>query len=285
MYPGGVKSIPQEALDRLNNDPAYKELVQALTKNGQRPSDFFTEMYEETTQILAGRKVYELSDAELDEIYGGNVLIGSNPDSTQNIPYYRIDDHLKTNVLLSLLDREMRDLSLASKSVIDNVDVMAKDGLYDRLEKRWLTFHMGLKQSRYLRSLGLSELKVRPADVEVRLNEIKTSVQEGASMIREALDSDKTDDLLRVITDAFSMTDSIQGWDDLDAFMRKRLKGYKDGDKSVQGMRAKELGAVMVHSVLSGPKTPVRAALGNTLITTLRPVQTDSRGHWELFTW
>jgi hypothetical protein len=272
--PGGVKSIPQEALDRLNNDPAYKELISELSKNGQRPSDFFTEIYEETTQLLAGRKVYELSDTELEEIYGGNVLVGANPDTTQNIAYYRIDDHLKTNVLLSLLDREMRDLALASKSVIDEVDVLAKDGLYDRLEKRWLTFHMGLKQSRYLRSLGLSELKIKPTDVEARLNEIKASVQEGASMVREALDSDKTDDLLRVITDAYSMTDSIQGWDDLDNFMRNRLRGYKDGDVQVQGMRAKELGATMVHSVLSGPKTPARALLGNTLITTLRPVQT-----------
>jgi hypothetical protein len=272
--PGGVKSIPQEALDRLNNDPAYKELITELSKKGQRPSDFFTEIYDETTQLLAGRKVYELSDAELEEIYGGNVLVGANPDTTQNIAYYRIDDHLKTNVLLSLLDREMRDLALASKSVIDEVDVLAKDGLYDRLEKRWLTFHMGLKQSRYLRSLGLSELKVKPTDVEARLNEIKASVQEGASMVREALDSDKTDDLLRVITDAYSMTDSIQGWDDLDNFMRNRLRGYKDGDVQVQGMRAKELGATMVHSVLSGPKTPTRTVVGSSLITALRPVQT-----------
>lgn len=272
--PGGVKSIPQEALDRLNNDPAYKELITELSKKGQRPSDFFTEIYDETTQLLAGRKVYELSDAELEEIYGGNVLVGANPDTTQNIAYYRIDDHLKTNVLLSLLDREMRDLALASKSVIDEVDVLAKDGLYDRLEKRWLTFHMGLKQSRFLRSLGLSELKLKPTDVEARLNEIKASVQEGASMVREALDSDKTDDLLRVITDAYSMTDSIQGWDDLDNFMRNRLRGYKDGDVQVQGMRAKELGATMVHSVLSGPKTPTRTVVGSSLITALRPVQT-----------
>jgi len=272
--PGGVKSIPQEALDRLNNDPAYKELIEELSKSGQRPSDFFTEIYDETTQVLAGRKVYDLTDDQLEEVYGGNVLIGSNPDKTEGVEYYNLTDHLKTNVLLSLLDREMRDLALASKSVIDDVDIMAKDGLYDRLEKRWLTFHMGLKQSRYLRSIGLSGLKVRPTDVQGRLGEIKSSVQEGASMIRQALDADKTEDLLRVITDAYSMSDSIQNWDDLDNFMRQRLRGYQDGDKKVQGMRAKELGATMVHSVLSGPKTPIRAALGNSLITALRPVQT-----------
>lgn len=272
--PGGVKSIPQEALQRLNNDPAYQALVEGLRKQGRTPDGLFSQMYEETTQVLAGRKVYELSDEELDAMYGGNVMVGSNPDKTGDVLYYNIDDHLKTNVLLSLLDREMRDIATASKSVIDHVDVMSKDGLYDRLEKRWMTFHMGLKQSRYMRSIGLSELKVRPDDVQARLNEIKSSVQEGATMLREALDSDKTDDLLRTITDAFSMTDSIQGWDDLDNFMRKKLRGYKDEDKTVQGMRAQELGATMVHSVLSGPKTPVRALLGNSLVTTMRPLQT-----------
>lgn len=272
--PGGVKSIPQEALERLNNDPAYQELVTSLRKQGRTPDGLFTQMYEETTQVLAGRKVYELSDEELNAMYGGNVMVGSNPDKTGDVQYYNIDDHLKTNVLLSLLDREMRDIATASKSVIDHVDVMAKDGLYDRLEKRWMTFHMGLKQSRYMRSLGLSELKVRPDDIQAKLNDIKISVQEGATMIREALDSDKTDDLLRALTDAFSMSDSIQNWDDLDNFMRKKLRGYKDEDKSVQGMRAQELGATMVHSVLSGPKTPARAVLGNSLVTTVRPIQT-----------
>ena len=271
--PGGVQSIPQEALERLNNDPAYQELVDSLRKQGHAPNELFTQMYEETTQVLAGRRVYELSDDELEAMYGGNVLIGSNPDKTGNVQYYNIDDHLKTNVLLSLLDREMRDIALASKSVIDHVDVMAKDGLYDRLEKRWMMFHMGLKQSRYMRSIGLSELNTRPADVQARLTEIKANVKENATMIREALQADKTDDLLRALTDAFSMSDEIQNWDDLDAFMRKKLRGYKDEDKAVQGMRAQELGATMVHSVLSGPKTPVRALLGNSLVTAIRPVE------------
>lgn len=275
--PGGVKSIPQEALERLNNDPAYQQLVEDLKKKGKSPDNFFNQIYEETTQVLAGRKVYELTDDELNAIYGGNVMTGANPyKGPGDTPYYNLDDHLKTNVLLSLLDREMRDIAIASKSVMDEVDVMAKDGLYDRLEKRWKMFHMGLKQSRYLRSITLSELNTRPTKVEVeaRLNEIKSSVNDGATMIREALESDKTDDLLRTLTDAFSMSDKIQSWDDLDNFIRSRLRGYKDEDRAVQGMRAKELGAMMVHSVLSGPKTPMRQTLGTGLVTTLRPVQT-----------
>lgn len=275
--PGGVKTIPQEALDRLNNDPAYQELIEGLRTQGRTPDNLFTQIYEETTQVLAGRRVYELSDDELNAMYGGNIMTGGNPDKTGDVLYYNIDDHLKTNVLLSLLDREMRDIAIASKSVIDHVDVMSKDGLYDRLEKRWMAFHMGLKQSRYMRSTGLTQLKTRAdgaVEVQTRLNDIKTEVQQGATMLREALESDKTDDLLRTLTDAFSMADGIQNWDDLDAFMRKRLRGYKDEDKAVQGMRAKEAGATMIHSVLSGPKTPVRALVGNALITTLRPIET-----------
>lgn len=272
--PGGVKTISQEMLDRLSNDPAYQELVTNLRANGKAPDQFFNQIYEETSQALAGRKVFDLTDDELKEFYGGDVLKGNNPNKVQGVEFYSIDDHLKTNVMLSLLEREMRDLARVAKSVENEVDITAKDGIYDRIEKRWMAFQMGLKQSRYMRSIALSELKVRPTDVQVRLNEIKTSVQEGTTMIREALDGDKTDDLLRLITDAYSTVDNIQSWDDLDNLMRKTLRGYKDETRTVQGMRAREMGATMVHSVLSGGKTPMRQTIGNTLITTLRPIET-----------
>ena len=58
--------------------------------------------------------------------------------------------------------------------------------------------------------------------------------------------------------------------EDLYYFMVKKLKG--DGWNVGNSTVIKELQGVMVHSVLSGPKTPVRAIMGTSTATLLRPL-------------
>ena len=65
--------------------------------------------------------------------------------------------------------------------------------------------------------------------------------------------------------EAMSMSNSIRSLKDFDNFMSAKLRGGEFDGKKFNSITVKELGNVMVRSILSGPKTPVRAALGTTI--------------------
>ena len=71
--------------------------------------------------------------------------------------------------------------------------------------------------------------------------------------------------------EAFSMSNKITNLEDLYKYFDSQLRGGEFGKKS-SSMIIRELQGVMVHSVLSGPKTPIRAIMGTTTATLLRPM-------------
>ena len=68
------------------------------------------------------------------------------------------------------------------------------------------------------------------------------------------------------------MAKSIQNVEDFDAFMRAKMRGGELNGSKDTGLLIKELEGVMINSVLSGPKTPVRAIMGTSSATFLRPM-------------
>ena len=92
-------------------------------------------------------------------------------------------------------------------------------------------------------------------------------------MMLEMAQKAPTDDFLRAVVEAFSMSNNIHNWMDFDNFMSKKLRGEttETGVKKT-GATIRELQGVMVNSVLSGPKTPLRAIMGTSTATFLRPM-------------
>ena len=69
------------------------------------------------------------------------------------------------------------------------------------------------------------------------------------------------------------MADGVHTLDDLDAFMRKKMRGGTfAGDQKKTGAFLREMGSMFTHSVLSGPKTAVRAIMGTSTATFARPM-------------
>ena len=268
--PGGSRNATiSEMTAWMNDDPEYAAKVQDLGRNFVKQRDYFGKVYDDLEQALAGREVRNLTDDEL------QALIGPATEISKGIEYVDIDGHLKTGMLLSFLDKEMRDLGFSALSVMDNIDVTAKDGQFDRFLTRWKTLQFTLKKSRYIRSNALSDLKYGPADVKVKLDEIATEVDESAAFLASAVKAGQMDDTLRMITHFMAMSDGIRSWDDLDKLVRKRLNtNVMDG----KNITAQEMGATMIHSVLSGVRTPLRAVVGTALNTVMRPIATVSGG-------
>ena len=72
--------------------------------------------------------------------------------------------------------------------------------------------------------------------------------------------------------EVISMSNDIRNVKDFDSWVRKKLKGGDFNGEAKTGVLIKELEGMMIHSVLSGPKTSVRAIMGTGTATFLRPI-------------
>jgi hypothetical protein len=85
---------------------------------------------------------------------------------------------------------------------------------------------------------------------------------------------DPDENMLNALFEAFSSMKTVNSVDDFDNWARKMIIGGEIEGKKQTGAVIRELGGVMTHSILSGPKTPARAIMGTSTATFLRPLST-----------
>ena len=105
---------------------------------------------------------------------------------------------------------------------------------------------------------------------------IDKQVQESVNAFRMALDvttEDGGDEIFKAMFEGISMAKEIHTLDDLDAFMKVKMRGGEwAGDAKKTGAFLREMGTMFTHSVLSGPKTAVRAIMGTSTAAFARPM-------------
>ena len=129
----------------------------------------------------------------------------------------------------------------------------------------------GLNLKRYDITSGAAT----PNKLKKELKEIEDSAREQIETMFSMFADDPNSELFEGVLEAMSMSNSIRNLKDFDEFMSARLRGGEFAGKKFNSITVKELGNVMVHSILSGPKTPVRASLGTSIAGTTRTDRTE----------
>jgi hypothetical protein len=180
---------------------------------------------------------------------------------------------------------QLRDLGIASRELFDIADVMDTDGPMKTIADRLVVGLTNVKRSRYLISTEFSKLKgpQREAALKDRVEAFRGESEAAVNMFMKMAQDAESDDVVRALAEAFSMSNKIQNWKDLDAYMKQRIRNF--GLTGDAGVVVKELQGVMTHSILSGPKTPLRAMQGTFTAGLLRPLNTavgaGLRGDWD----
>ena len=187
---------------------------------------------------------------------------------------------IATDTVLGQLLYESRDLAKAALSVADEIDVAAPGGLLDGILSRYSSIARMRKETSMLSSFELrkwnsgGKLKdtVEQADIRGKASD---AVANEVATFKQLLQGDVDDDLLEsFIHFTATSNGNKQTWKDLDAFFKRQLHGYKNGDQYQRNAILNEMQRMGVNSMLSGPKTPVRALIGTGLGTVMRPVAT-----------
>lgn len=287
----GAPGMSAQEIDRLTEfyraDPDFQKLygkaasadIKAdLTDAQVRVNEFLDE-----TGNFRGTPV---SDEQISDFLGrfgfdsGGTKIGGN--IVEGKETYNAAQLMASDVLTGTLLKQVRDIARAAQSVAGEVDILDKDSLGDLIFSRITTLARMRKEtsmlnSYSLRMMGQGKTTAPSKDIDFMTSLTEASDEAAATVdvIKQALRNDTDDALLRTYVEILATAgDKIGTFKDLDAFMKRKLHGYSDATGEQKSAIVSELQSMYVHSVLSGPKTPMRAIVGTGLTTVMRPVST-----------
>jgi len=267
------------AAEELMTDNIWKQQIDALNplKNTRRVASESSE--------LGIREVMGRDAASLDpvEFWGKTIL-----DQPLNVKDFskisdfdkwavkniEVQDAVNESLLLQL-----RDSAMAAGELIDHTDIFAIDGSMRKIADNLIVGLGQVKKTQHTwdlarqmmregdGKLSQEQLIDLAAQVGKRSSELhngtKRSVQSMLNMMMEQPDNE----FAKALLDVIKASDEVHNLKDLDAFMHQKLVGGEFRGKVKTGALISDLQQVMVQSILSGPKTPLRAMLGTTVNT------------------
>lgn len=275
MASTGIQDADYDALAKnMLGDIRYQSLIAELKSHKLKLGDVYGDALERMQEVMGRDATAQTPQEFWDPI----IKLQAQTGGEDNLTYWATREVVAADLINGSLFKQIRDLSTAAREIHGVADVMDVDGPMKTIRDRLIVGLENTKRSRYLVSNQFRDLKARdPAQATKQMNQF---LAENHGKTVEAVDTmmalaqeAPTDDFLQAILEAFSMSNKISNFSDLENWIKGRIWGMdlEDGTKQT-GALIKELEGVMVHSVLSGPKTPIRALLGTGTATFTRPL-------------
>ena len=172
----------------------------------------------------------------------------------------------------------LRATGKAGREIMDFVSVDDIDGPAKQIVDTMLTALEQTKRTRLILSdefKGLDARSMKEA-IDTAVKKEMVDTKESIMTMLKIAGDDPDDNLLNGLFEAFSMMKEIHNLEDFDNWARTVLLGGKLDPNAADrtGALLRSLQETMSHSILSGPKTPMRAMMGTSAATMLRPLST-----------
>ena len=275
--------MTEAELDRLAKelltDSRYQEMKAEVAKNKMTFKEVYGYAFERMQETI-GRDATSTDPEDFWKPFLDDVqdrFGGTEAWSMKNV--------VAADLVNASLFSQLRDLGIASREIFDIADVMDTDGPMKTIADRLIVGLTNVKRSRYLISTEFRKLQGPKAQAALkeRVESFRAESEAAVNMFMEMAQNSDNDAVAKALVEAFSMSNKIQNWKDLDAYMKQRIRNF--GLQGEAGVVIKELQGVMMHSILSGPKTALRAMSGTFTASILRPMNTavgaSMRGDWD----
>ena len=270
-----VTEIKKIAKDLLG-DVRYQALIREVKKHGGDFNQVWKESYSRMQEVLQGRD----AGREAPEVFWKAI----NEDMTfqtggkDNMEAWAMENVITADLINASLFKLIRDKASAGLELKDAFDLHEPGSIVQSIRDNLIVGLTNVKRSRYLISQEFRSLRAQAPDLAkkaARQNyyDIHIQTKSQVDMMLEMAKKAPSDDLLHALLEAFSMSNKIYNWDDFDNFMRKKIKGSTDvNGRRETGLLIRELQGMMINSVLSGPKTPLRAMMGTSTAVIVKPL-------------
>lgn len=177
-------------------------------------------------------------------------------------------DHRAVEMLINTTAGEISDLAQAGRS-IDGV--MSNDRQVEALLTRMEFMLMETGRSKYVRGFELNGLKSDPAAFAAGIRQKEEDVKKFVTGLKDLFQRDP--EMMRHYLDVLAVADgNVKALDEMYKFAKDQIFSWDSLRGGKRSAFVDALTGIMYNSVLSGPKTIMRAAMGNSLITFMRPL-------------
>ena len=278
---GTTDEVVERTLRSLMSDDKFAKELDAVKGNRKLMLDVWRDSIHNYRQIIEGRNAAEMPAEEfLADLFARETA--KLPLGEEVFETWAAETVVTADLVVGSLLKQLRDTGIAGREIMDYVSIDDIDGPAKQIVDTMLTALFQTKKSRfvasdYFRSFGAGKSKavVNDAINEAVKGEIQDAKDSILSILKIAKD-DPDENLLNALFEAFSMMKHVNSVEDFDNWAKTVLKGGQIGGEGPErtGALIRSLQEMMSHSILSGPKTPMRALLGTGAATFLRPLST-----------
>ena len=278
---GTTEAVVERTLRGLMSDEKFKRELESIKGDRKLLADVWGDAVESYMRITNGREVVDMSPEEylsdLFEKQKASIPLGDTTFETWTGETVVTADLVVGDLLKKLRDTGIAGRELAEYVSLDDIDGPAKQIVDTMLTAMYQTKKSRFVASDYFRSFSAGRnLDEINAAVDAAVKSDMKDVKESIMSILKIAKDDPDDNLLNSLFEAFSMMKNVNNLDDFDNWARTVLKGGQIAGEGPNrtGALIRSLQEMISHSVLSGPKTPMRAILGTGSATFLRPIST-----------
>ena len=274
---GLSEELVVDTLSKLYSAEKFQNVLKAVDGNKKRLLEVFGDAIAAHQRITLGRNAADMSaDEYLEEILETSIkfdvtdITGKKVNEITTITAQNV---VVSDLVVSTLLQQLRDLGIAGREIGNWDNLLDIDGPADQILDTMLTAISESKRAKYTLSQEFRNLGAkRPAAIkEAVATEVKDARETIQSILKIA-NKDEDGDLVLALFEAFSSMKTVNTVDDFTQWARKMIRGGEIEGKPQIGAMVRELQGVMIHSILSGPKTPIRAIMGTSTATLLRPL-------------
>ena len=270
----GISDFDYEKIvSDINSDPRYLTYLKSLTNNELDLDKLYGHVLDRQ-QDVTGRLSGDLSRKDF---WGRDFLkrkmtvkTAKNPNSIQ---HWFVKNIVAPDLVNQSLLSELRDRAIAATELHQNVNIFSVNGPMKGLADNLVVGLTNVKRSRLiLKELAAAKKQGFPITREVldaiqkRVDEstkgLHANTKQGVEMMMSILKKRNTPEVAKALLDLFRASDDIHNWTDFDKWLQAKLIGGQFNDKIGDSILINEIQEMYINSVLSGPKTPLRALLG-----------------------
>ena len=279
------KEIGRKAQELVADDN-YQRYLDSLDPN--KTNTVGARSFEELEDIKDNLLGRDSSKTSVKDFYGEylNTKLKLNKDWTKmsQMDQWAIQNTEVQNAVTKSLLMQLTNLSSSASDMVGKTDIFATDGAMKNVADNLVAGLHQIKrtQSTWNRANELLKTKggkFTPEDIaslnraskaesKRLLVDTKEQVNTMVHMLRERND----EELAGALLDVFKVSNEVHNWKDFQAFMKQNIVGGKFRGEVKTGDLIKGLQKVMVQSILSGPKTPLRALMGTTVNSYLNTI-------------
>ena len=273
---GLTEELVVDTLSRLYSAEKFQSVLKAVDGNKKRLIEVFGDAIAAHQRITLGRNAAEMTAEEyLEEVLETSIkfdvtdITGRKIDEITTITAQNV---VVSDLVVSTLLQQLRDLGIAGREIGNWDNLLDIDGPADQILDTMLTAISESKRAKYTLSQEFRNLGAkRPAAIQEAVQQEVKDARETIQSILKIANKDEDGDLVLALFEAFSSMKTVNTVEDFTHWARKMIRGGEIEGKAQVGAMVRELQGVMIHSVLSGPKTPMRAIIGTSTATFLRP--------------